>query len=63
MGVTPLMLAVELSQYAAVEIINFLSDKCTHIDINFTDVNSLSVLHHNIGGNYEDEEIVKAIYP
>ena len=34
---------------------------CTHIDINCTDVNSLSVLHHCIGGNSEDEEIVKAI--
>ena len=61
MGVTPLMLAVELGQYNADEITYFLSDTCTHIDMNCTDANNLSVLHHCVGGDFPDEEIIEAI--
>ena len=61
MGVTPLMLAVESSQYNAEEITYFLNDTCTHIDMNCTDANNLSVLHHCVGGTFCDEEKIEAI--
>ena len=61
MGVTPLMLALELSQYNADEITIFLNHTCTHIDMNCTDANNLSVLHHCVGGTFCDEEKIEAI--